>query len=185
MRREPAKGSDMTNNLKKRVVAIAAATAAFATGYVHADDAGAFAKGLGISQGKGTTKYFHFNAEQHSPVTLRASGDVELVQRDPSGLFGDFALVGKVVCLRVAGSHAIVGLIIKRGTGTAAPHKGEAFYLTVNDNRALAAPDLFDNSGYTGMPVANCAYEQVPVDVVTKGDIKVGVNDDDEDENDD
>jgi hypothetical protein len=175
----------MRNNLTKLLVAVAAATAAFATGNVQADDSGAFAKGLGISEGKGTTKFFHFNAEQHSPVTLRASGHAELVQRDPTGLFGDFSLAGKVVCLRVAGSHAIVGLIIKKGAGTAATHKGEAFYLTMNDNKALGVPDLFDNSGFTGMPVANCNYEQAPVDVVTKGDIRVGVNDDDEDHEDD
>jgi hypothetical protein len=175
----------MRNTHRKLLVAVAAATAALAAGGVHADDSEAFAKGLGISQGKGTTKFFHFNAEQRSAVTLRASGEAELVQRDPTGLFGDFALAGKVVCLRVAGNHAIVGLIIKRGSGTAATHKGEAFYLTMNDDKALAVPDLFDNSGFTGTPVADCHYEQAPVDVVTKGDIKVGVHDDGDDGDDD
>jgi hypothetical protein len=175
----------MRNNPKKFLVAIAAVTAAFGAGNVHADGPEAFAKGLGISQGKGTTKFFSFEAEQQSPVTLRAGGHAELVQRDATGAFGDFALAGKVACLRVVGNHAIVGLIIKRASGTAAAHKGEAFYLTMNDNKALAIPDLFDNSGFTNTPVADCTYEQAPVDLVTKGDIKVGVDDDGDDDHED
>lgn len=132
-----------------------------------------FAVGGGTAVGQGVTKHFAFSAHQRSAVTLDASGYVVEVQDDPTGVFGDFRLQGPVQCVRVVGDHAIIGMTIDKGSGTAAGHEGEAFYLTVDDGDTTSTPDRFDNSGYTGTTTADCNYEQATVGVVVQGNIQV------------
>jgi hypothetical protein len=147
--------------------ALALGLAAAAT----ADTTGAFAVGGGFAFGSGVTKHFAFAAHQTSSATLTASGYVVEEQRDPTGAFGDFRLQGPVQCVRVAGNHAIIGLTIEKGSGTAATHVGEAFYLVADDNGS--APDTFDNSGYTSTTTADCNFDGGTGGVVTHGNILV------------
>jgi hypothetical protein len=170
----------MTKSLH-RVLFVAAGIAA-ASLFAGAAQAGTSVEGEGIAVGGGVKKVFDFEAEQLSAVTLAAEGHVFLAQFDSTGAFGNFVIKGKVVCLRVAGNHAIVGLIIKKGQGTAATHVGEAFYLLMNDNHALHVPDLFDNSGYTGTATANCTIDGAPAGVVTKGAIRIETDADNNDD---
>jgi hypothetical protein len=173
----------MTKSLHRTLcIAAVLAAASLAAGTAQA---GTSAEGQGIAEGSGVKKVFDFEAEQVNAVTLAAKGEVFLQQFDPTLVFGDFVIKGKVKCLRVAGNHAVIGLIIKKGRGTAAGHEGEAFYLFMNDNAALHVPDTFDNSGYTGTNVVNCAADGGTGGVVTKGDIKIEIDGDNDDDHDD
>jgi hypothetical protein len=134
-------------------------------------------KGHGTAVGSGVTKHFNFEAKQRSSITLAAKGEAHVEQIDPTGVFGDFNIKGSVVCVRVLANHAVIGLVIRKGTGTAAGHEGEAFYLFVNDNEAMNAPDMFDNSGYTGITTTDCNIDGAPGQVVTKGDIRIDDDD--------
>jgi hypothetical protein len=148
------------------VVALGIATAAAAS------TTGAFAVGGGTSVGVGVTKHFAFAAHQTSATTLDANGYVVEEQNDPTLVFGDFRLQGPVQCLRVVGNHAVIGLTIAKGSGTAASHEGEAFYLVVQDN-GNTAPDLFTNSGFTSTTIVDCNYDSGFNGVVTRGQILV------------
>jgi hypothetical protein len=136
-----------------------------------ADTTGAFAVGGGFAFGSGVTKHFAFAAHQTSSATLDASGYVVEEQSDPTGVFGDFRLQGPVQCVRVSGNHAVIGLTIEKGSGTAATHVGEAFYILVDDNGDV--PDMFDNSGYTSTTAADCNFDGGIFGVVTHGNILV------------
>jgi hypothetical protein len=155
------------------VFALAAIALSLAVGTATAAAPPHVALGLGKAVGSGVTKHFAFAAQQRSSVTLAANGYAAVVQDDPTGVFGDFALAGPVVCLRVVGSHAVIGITIQRSSGTAAGREGEAFYLIADDGGPTHTPDLFDNSGFTGTTTADCNHDQGPAGVVVQGDIRV------------
>jgi hypothetical protein len=137
-----------------------------------ADSTGTFAVGGGFAVGSGVTKHFAFSAHQTSSTTLAASGYAVEQQIDPTGAFGDFRLQGPVQCVRVVGNHAIIGLTIEKGSGTAVGHVGEAFYLVADDGGGVT-PDTFDNSGYTGTTTVDCNFDGTTNGVVTQGNILV------------
>ena len=159
---------------RSSVLAVALATLVLAPAAAWANgDPRDSAWGLGTATSPGITKYFEFAAVQTNPATLAARGEAVLIQNDTTGLYGNFALAGRVVCLDVVGNYATIGLIIGRGNGTAAGHAGEAFYVFVQDNSVLHIHDRLDNSGYTGTSVADCSIVGGLGQEVTKGNIVV------------
>lgn len=160
--------------LRRCGLALALTAAALATSVAAgAASSKSFAVGGGTAVGSSVTKHFAFAAHQRSATTLDASGYVVLTQDDPTAVFGDFRLQGSVQCVRVVGDHAVIGITIQKGSGTAAGHEGEAFYIVVDDGEATSTPDRFDNSGYTGNATANCTYDQATGQVVVRGNILV------------
>jgi hypothetical protein len=157
------------------VAALVPVSLALAGGAAGSGGGGSHASAIGVgrAQDTGTTKHFAFAAFQQSSVTLAATGYAALTQDDPTNVFGDFRLHGPVKCLRVTGNYALIGITIQGGTGTAATHVGETFYIAAVDGKATNTPDLMGNSGYAGMSPPDCTVPVGTSGVVDRGDVVV------------
>ena len=103
-----------------------------------------------ISQG--TTKFVWIEAVQQAATAPAAAGGVIMLQVDPTGRWGDFSLIGQVVCMKLTERRAVIGLVMLWGLGTGAGRTGEIFYVTAEDG----ANDYVDNGGWIGERVPNC-----------------------------
>jgi hypothetical protein len=87
-----------------------------------------------------------------------------------------FELEGPVTCLTVIGSHATIGIEIKKGSGSAEPFIGGGFFLFVRDNGEPSDPimDMFSNSGFFPTPQFGiCTPFFEPIFPLTEGNIVV------------
>jgi hypothetical protein len=158
---------------KCKALLVAALAIAAGSAVAARDDSKAAVHGDGTAAGSGVLVHFEFNAVQKHSATLLSHGGVALIQDDPTGAFGNFEIAGKVKCMKLTGDVAVVGLIITSGSGTAAGHVGEAFYVVASDNAALGVPDGYSNSGYTGTSTVDCNFSVAPFSNVIDGDIRV------------
>jgi hypothetical protein len=110
----------------------------------------------GSTEDRGISKIIWLQAVQTVPGSLDATGSALMMQADPTQVFGDFALLASVVCLRAAGPRVTAGLRLVWGLGNALGHAGEMFYVVVESGYASGSPDLLDNGGYSpGAPDCN------------------------------
>lgn len=99
----------------------------------------------------GVTKFVWLEAVQHAPGSVAASGGLIMLQIDPTGVFGDFSMIGDVACMKVVNGRALIGMNAVWGLGTT--RVGSIFYIAVEDS---GAGKFFDNGGWEGPGSPGC-----------------------------